>query len=277
MFELRCTVRNCHKILRADQGGLTCPSGHHFDRAREGYYSLLQPQDRKSLRPGDHDDAVLARRRWLDRGHASSLVDCLRGLVGSFVDPENSAERLIDLGCGDGSFPPALFPSMADRFCGIDLSKRAIKMAAKKWPETTWVWSNADRQLPITDRSVSLAMSLFGRRPVSEIARVLRPNGTCLVAIPAEDDLIELREQTQTLGIRRSRWEKVVDEFETQGLGFAKQYRWQHRVDADAGEVADALAMTYRGVRHSQRNRIQVAEKTSITLAADILIFKQNS
>lgn len=277
MFQLRCSVRRCHQALHRDRGGLTCGDGHHFDRAKEGYFSLLQPQDRKSLAPGDHDDAVSARRRWLDRGHASGLIECLRTITDHAIGASPIEPSIVDLGCGDGSFPPALFPDYPNQFCGIDLSKKAIKLAAKKWPPATWVWANADRELPIQDHSISLVMSLFGRRPTTEISRIVHPGGRCVVAIPAEDDLIELREQTQKVGLRRSRWEKVVEQFNGVGLKFQQHIQWRQQIDASPEEVSDALAMTYRAVRHAQRQRLKVSDSNRITFAADILVFEQGN
>ena len=43
-----------------------------FDVARSGYVNLLQPQDKRSKTPGDTPEAVAARRRFLDRGHADA-------------------------------------------------------------------------------------------------------------------------------------------------------------------------------------------------------------
>ena len=71
---LRCTVRGCTGALVWDETQLRCPLGHAFDRGREGYWNLLQPQDRRSLKSGDSDYAVLARRRWLARGFADGLA-----------------------------------------------------------------------------------------------------------------------------------------------------------------------------------------------------------
>ena len=63
MLELRCTVRNCKHTLVLSDNGLSCAAGHHFDQAKEGYWNLTQPQDKKSSNPGDTRDAVLARHR----------------------------------------------------------------------------------------------------------------------------------------------------------------------------------------------------------------------
>ncbi|MEO1527321.1 MAG: putative RNA methyltransferase [Planctomycetota bacterium] len=270
MFPLRCTVRNCDQLLTLGDRGLTCPAGHHFDRAKEGYWNLLQPQDRKSKHPGDTDEAVLARQRWLERGHMEGLVETLCPWI-------KDRSPAIDLGCGEGSFGRAFFSDFPEAFCGIDLSKRAIKLASRAWRESTWVLCNADRTLPAADHSVGCVLSLFGRRPAEEIKRVLSADGVAVVAIPGEDDLIELREHVQQQGQRRSRWEGVVDEFSHAGLKLLEHQRWQQRVLLQADAIADALAMTYRAVRHSQQAKLQTLVETEVTLAADLMLFASAS
>ncbi len=256
MFELRCTVRDCPQLLRLNESGLACAAGHHFDRAKQGYWNLLQPQDRRSRTPGDADAAVLARHHWLARGHAAGLIEALRPWIASSPTAESTEpRRTLDLGCGEGSFAPALFPDEAEAYCGIDLSKRAIKLASRGWPQATWVLANADRVLPAADASVDRVVSLFGRRPVSEICRVLALGGTCIVAVPGEEDLIELREQVQQAGHRRSRWEMVVEEMTVAGLECLERRAWTERVVLEPDAISDALAMTYRAGRHSQQAR----------------------
>lgn len=280
MFQLRCPVRNCHQALHQQDNGLTCPQGHHFDRAKEGYWSLVQPQDRKSSKAGDTDSAVLARHRWLQRGHADELIKFLKPWVAKSIaqSPPDSASntntpRILDLGCGEGSFGPALFDDCAQGYCGIDLSKKAIRLAARGWPEATWVLANADRTLPIHDQSVDCAMSLFGRRPVQELARISKPDGKCLIAVPAADDLIELRETTQSAGHRRSRWETIVNEFSSHGYEFQNHQLWKQQINLDREAITDALTMTYRAVRYSQQAKLQSVTEMQVTLAADVLLF----
>ena len=270
MFELRCTVRNCTELLARRDQSLVCSAGHCFDRAKYGYWNLLQPQDRKSKHPGDSDEAVLARQRWLARGYAEGLVSSLKAMI-SITGREG---RTLDLGCGEGTFGQALFADSAERYCGIDLSKRAIRLASRAWPGARWVLANADRTLPAADQSVSRVLSLFGRRPVEEIGRVLTPGGYCLFAVPGQTDLIELREQTQQAGHRRSRWESIVFEFQRAGFELIEHRQWQQQVHLGAEAIADALAMTYRAVRHSQRARIATVTEMKVTLSADLLLLR---
>ena len=276
MLELRCTVRNCGQSLVLSEAGLGCRAGHHFDRAKEGYWNLTQPQDKKSTNPGDNRDAVMARHRWLRRGHTAGLVTELKEWVASCSSESSPTMRVLDLGCGDGSFGPLMFPSHATGFCGIDLSRSAIKLAAKHWPEATWVLANADRGLPVMDASVDCVVSLFGRRPVAEIHRVLTQAGACMVAVPAEDDLIELREAVQKRGVRRSRTDAIVEEMHDHGLSCVDQKQWKTQVEIGTEEIEEALAMTYRARRWSEKSRISSLETTKVTLAADLMRFSKN-
>lgn len=262
-------------MLQQRGSGLFCGSGHHFDQSKGGYWNLTQPQDKKSLRPGDNDEAVLARHRWLERGHATGLIEALKPWVnpGPVSDVPNHL-RVLDLGCGEGTFGPALFGDQADGYCGIDLSRKAIRLAARRWPAATWVLANADRVLPVADGSVGCIVSLFGRRPEAEIARVLAADGVLVVAVPGEEDLVELREQTQTEGHRRSRWEQVVDAMRSHGLGLVEHKLWMDRVALDAEQIRDALAMTYRAVRNRQHQRLEGIDQMDVTLAADLMLFQ---
>lgn len=278
MFQLRCTVRECQQLLEQNQRELVCCAGHHFDQAKQGYWNLLQPQDKKSKNPGDSEDAVLARHRWLQRGHATGLIEALRPWLAN--NETGIAQRTLDLGCGEGTFGPELFPKptfpdQADSYCGIDLSKRAIKLAVCRWPEATWVLANADRVLPAADQSVQRVISLFGRRPISEIHRVLTPGGICVVAVPGEEDLIELRQEVQQAGHRRSRWEMIAEDMTDAGLEVIEHKQWHTTVNLQPDAIADALAMTYRAVRHSQKSRLDAVQAMDVTLAADLILLRR--
>jgi 23S rRNA (guanine745-N1)-methyltransferase len=268
MLALRCTVRGCTEILAQDEARLRCLRGHAFDRAREGYWNLLQPQDRRSLDAGDRDAAVAARRAWLARGFTDGLVAELASRIDALELPP--AASAIDVGCGEGTLTARLFASRDVRGCGVDLSTTAVRLAARLAPELTWIVANADRGLPFADGSVDLALSIFGRRPASELRRVVADSGTLLVVVPAADDLIELREASQGRGLRRERagdaLAALAPHFELVAAS-----TWRHRARHDRGASIDALAMSYRGVRERERERLSAVSELDVTLAADIL------
>jgi 23S rRNA (guanine745-N1)-methyltransferase len=273
---LICSVRDCGRPLSEEGNALRCDRGHSFDRARAGYWNLLQPQDRKAPEAGDRAEAVEARKRWLERGHVTGLSDVIAevGEAAALAD----GTTVLDVGCGNGWFADRLAAGRCLDVCGIDLSNLAIRNAARRLPGATWIVANADRGLPLADRSVDLVLSVFGRRPAAELARVLRPGGNVVVVVPGEDDLAELRDAAQGQTIATDRVPRVVEEFAGTPLRLSHREAWQCREAHDRAGIDDLLAMTYRGARYSQRERLmqELEESTvlKVTLAADVLLFQ---
>jgi 23S rRNA (guanine745-N1)-methyltransferase len=263
MVTLLCPVRGCAAPLERREQSWTCPRGHAFDIARSGYCNLLQPQDRKSKNPGDPKEAALARRRFLEAGYGDFLLQALLEEI-----PPQPA--VLDVGCGEGFFLGSLAQEREMEAHGVDLSVPAVDLAARRWPGVNWWIVNADRALPFADGSFDLALSIAGRRPSRELRRVLR--GHLLVAIPGEDDLIELREAVLGEGRLLGRVERTVSEL---AGDFELRSHRTVRHTARLGEQAirDALASTYRGARESQRKRLEDLGEMAVTLSFDLLCF----
>ena len=255
-------------MLAIDGAQLRCPRGHTFDRAREGYWNLLQPQDRRSLHAGDRDEAVAARRRWLSRGFASGLLSALRDATSACATPAGGTA--VDVGCGEGSFTSELFSGRAAEGVGIDLSVKAISLAARLASSLTWIVANADRGIPLASGSVTLALSIFARRPAAELARVLSPDGKLVVVVPGADDLIELRRAAQGEGALRDRAPGVIDEL-APAFTLSARSDWRDRAHHDRDALDDALAMSYRGARVRERERLSGLAELNVTMSASIL------
>lgn len=272
MAELICTVRGCGLALRAPSPhSLRCPRGHGFDRARAGYWNLLQPQDRRSREPGDSDEATAARERWLERGFADPLVELLARVAG--VAQLAASSTVLDVGCGDGWFAWRLFGDRGPELCGVDLSRRALRRAARRPVRGTWILANADRGLPLATRSVDLALSIHGRRSVAELTRVLHPGARLVVALPGPDDLGELRELAQGSAVRRDRAAAAIAEL-APGFVLRERASSQRRVVHDRAALEDALSMAYRGARAAERERVRETEALEVTLATEVLAFE---
>src|SRR5579872_5974028 len=78
---LVCPVRDCRLPLSREERRVFCARGHSFDLARSGYINLLQPQDRRSRKPGDSAAAVAGRRRLHDRGVTQPLLDAIAEMI----------------------------------------------------------------------------------------------------------------------------------------------------------------------------------------------------
>lgn len=258
MVTVLCPVRGCGARLERRERSWVCSRGHSFDIARSGYCNLLQPQDRKSKSPGDPREAAMARRRFLEAGHGDFLLQALR---------EEIRGATLDVGCGEGWFLGSLAREREMEAHGVDLSVPAIELAARRWPGVNWWVVNADRALPFADGSFDTALSIAGRRPSGELRRVLKPRGRLLVAIPGEDDLIELREAVLGEGRLLGRVERTVAEMA--GLFELESHRTLRSVETV--DARDALAATYRGARKSQRKELG---KMRVTLSFDLLRFQ---
>lgn len=268
---LLCPVRACGSPLTREARAYRCPRGHSFDIARSGYCNLLQPQDRKSKQPGDPKEAVLARRRFLEAGHGDFLAAALLETFDALPLPPYPA--VLDVGCGEGFFLGTLARDREIEGHGIDLSVPAIDLAARRWPGLSWFVVNADRTLPYADSSLDLALSLTARRNAPELRRVLKPAGRLLVAVPGEDDLIELREAVLGEGLRRDRVPAVVAELAGH-FDAAAQRSLRQTTRLAAAALRDLLASTYRGARRSERLRAEDLGSMDVTFHLDLLTFR---
>jgi 23S rRNA (guanine745-N1)-methyltransferase len=252
---LICTVRDCHEPLAHHERGLACPRGHSFDIAKSGYVNLLQPNDRRSKKPGDTAAAVAARRRLHDRGVTAPLLEAIGALAG--IDRD---DLVLDVGCGDGFYLGTIALKTGCEAHGIDISVPAIDAAARRYPECEWVVGNADRFLPYADETFSRVLSITARMNVSEIRRVARDDGLLLVAIPAPDDLVELR------GASRDRVSRTLAEFGT-AFTLIEQRRASTVADLDRDAVHDVLLSIYRP------RSIEQVRPARVTFSLDLLLF----
>ncbi len=267
---LACTVRGCGLPLARYDRSLRCPAGHAHDVARHGYLNLLQPQDRRSPDAGDSREVVHARARLLAAGVGRALVEAAVSRAAALDLGHRPV--VVDLGSGTGDALGLLAATRPVIGVGIDLSVAAADSSARRFPELTWVVANADRRIPLLDGSVRLALSLHARRNPNECARILVPGGWLIVAVPAPDDLAELRALVQGHAVERDRMAKVIEEH---AASFAVEERFAVRVSQplDREILRDLVRSTYRGGRSTAAARVHSLATTEVTLASDVVLF----
>jgi 23S rRNA (guanine745-N1)-methyltransferase len=253
---LLCPVRDCRTALVREGRRWLCARGHSFDVARSGYVNLLQPQERRSKQPGDTLAAVAARRRLHDRGVTSPLLNAL----GEFTIASRN-DIVLDAGCGDGYYLGSLARQSGFIAHGVDISTAAVDLAARRYPECEWIVTNADRFIPYADSSFSLLLSITARMNASEFRRVLRDDGRLVVAVPAPDDLAEVR------GAGRDRVAGTVEAFGGH-FTLVKQGRVTTAAELDADGVNDVLHSIYRPLRGAPVHAMRV------TFSLDLLLFR---
>jgi 23S rRNA (guanine745-N1)-methyltransferase len=257
ILSIHCPVRDCQLPLLRDQRRFVCQRGHSFDVAKSGYVNLLQPQERRSKNPGDTAEAVAARRRLHDRGVTVPLLQGIGELLGAV-----RGDTVLDAGCGDGYYLGSLARSYGFAACGIDISIPAVDAAARRYPECQWLVANADRLIPCSDQSFDRVLSITARMNAPEFRRVLKEGGALLVAIPAPDDLIELR------GAGRDRAERTIATF-ADGFSLVVQRRVTTTAELDADGVRDILLSIYRPLQ------AEPAVARQVTFSLELLLFSR--
>jgi len=234
---------------------VVCPHGHSFDIARSGYINLLQPQDRRSTHPGDTSAAVIARRTLHDLGITAPLLKAVSQLLAASPD-----DIVLDVGSGDGFYLASLASESKFEAHGVDISIPATDAAARRYPDYEWIVANADRFIPYAGQSFSKVLSLTARMNSNEFHRVLHPAGKLLVALPAADDLIELR------GTGRDRIQRTIETFALK-FKLVEQHRATTTADLDTDAIRSILLSIYRPLqsRPSRAGRV--------TFSLDLLLF----
>lgn len=176
----------CQSILILDKTRWVCDHGHSFDVAKQGYVNLLPVQYKKSKNPGDTPDAVLARREFLQAEFYEPLRQVLIQKLAAL-----QPKVVLDLGCGEGYYTSGM-SDIAAQVIGLDIAKPAVQIAAKRYPDITWLVASGAK-LPIKTGALDAVCSFFSPLPMDEMTRVLRHDGYLIVATPAPQHLYEMR------------------------------------------------------------------------------------
>ena len=185
-MDLICPI--CAQPLRREEKRLSCQKGHSFDIARQGYVNLLTVQQKHSLSPGDTREQVLSRRAFLEAGFYAPISQALNQAALDF----SAQGEILDVGCGEGYYSARLAQAMAAPLTGLDISKEAVRCAAAKYKEHTWLCATA-AHIPVEDGSVGTLTSLFAITVPEEFRRVLRRDGLFFQVLAAEDHLLGLK------------------------------------------------------------------------------------
>src|SRR3954453_17777493 len=177
---LRCPV--CRESLSRAGQALRCARGHSFDMARQGYADLSAG---RMPHVGDSAQMVADRAAFLAAGHYDFIAQALADAAeGDFV---------LDAGTGTGNYLARVLDALPGAAgLGLDVSKPALRRAAKAHPRAAAVLADLWRPLPVADQAASVILDVFAPRNGAEFRRVLRPDGKLLVVTPGPDHLGEL-------------------------------------------------------------------------------------
>lgn len=266
---------HCGAPLFDEPGGVGCPEGHRFDRARQGHLSLLGPRAR--LDTADSVDMVQARAEFLEAGHYRPIADALSAAVLA-IGPFRQGPVVVEIGAGIGWYLGRLLDDLGSgSSIALDASKPAAKRAAKV-PGVLSVVADAWSPLPLLDGSVDVVTSIFAPRDGTEVVRVLRPGGLFVAVTPLPEHLLELRELLAMLTVDDGKADRLAASLPTELTEVRRdEVRFPLSLDRSA---AAALVRMGPAARHLSPEQIAdraaaLPDLTPATAAVTVQVFRR--
>jgi 23S rRNA (guanine745-N1)-methyltransferase len=207
---------------------LACRERHSFDAARQGYFNMLVGKG--TAFESDSAEMVAARTAFLDAGHYRPLAEALARAAQPALN--GPAPTVLDSGTGTGHYLRAVLDYLASSdlenresmdgrsqpdgangvaAVGLDISKFALRRAAKLNPEAINLVGDVWQPLPLPDTAVDVVTVVFAPRNAAEFARVLKPTGRLIVVTPRAGHLGEIASRAGMLGIEPGKDERLAD------------------------------------------------------------------
>ena len=261
----------CSAPLEREERTYTCPSGHCYDIAREGYVNLLPANRKHSRNPGDDREMAAARTRFLEVGHYEPLRRALCALALA-----RGPETLLDSGCGEGYYTAGLSTALGEknpcfRAAGVDLSRPALKKAARRDKQVEFAVASV-YHLPVADRAADLLLNCFSPLALEEFRRVLRPGGTYLYVVPGAKHLWELKQV-----LYDAPYTNPEENTPYEGFVYEDVVPVEFTLALDTAALSDLFHMTpyYWKTPKAGVERLNALERLDVTAAFRIHVFRR--
>lgn len=269
---LRCPI--CYNELARAGAALRCEAGHSFDIARQGYVTL-----RPAGRPrnaGDTPAMVHARQRFLAAGHYGALAHAVAEAAAAVAAP--GAGCVADVGAGPGYYLASVLDRLGDHVgLALDISKAALRMAARSHQRAGAVGCDAWRRLPVADGAADLVLNVFAPRDGAELRRILRPAGHLLVVTPGPDHLAELIGPLGLLAVDARKEERLAAKLSPY-FAVDREAGYRSTLMLDHAAITALVAMgpsAWHAGQAALASRIAgLHELTEVTLAARLTILR---
>jgi 23S rRNA (guanine745-N1)-methyltransferase len=244
-----------------------CETGHSFDRSRRGYYNLLVGRGGAH---GDNKEMVLARRKFLSFDLYAPLKNAVSRLV---LKHTKRLGRVLDIGCGEGYYTTAVEKALFERdgescVYAFDISKDAMSEVGKKSERIKTAVFGA-YHMPIADESLDSAVNMFSPLAPDEVARVLKPKGIFIMAIPDTEHLFELKS-----ALYKTPYKNTVSDSALSGFTLIGEESIKYEMALDSQEKINSLfMMTPYAYRTPPEARCALSSMSRLDCTAHFRIF----
>ena len=280
----------CSHALNRIEKQFCCENNHQFDIAKQGYVNLLQPQHKKSKQPGDSQEMVDARFRFLDGGYYEPLSDKINQLITEHLPAndkpstafdstgfdstgfDNNEYYVVDAGSGEGYYTERLYSHLSrlvsPHIVGFDISQRAVKASCRRSKSIQWMTATSSH-IPVASNSQDAVLCLFSRIVPEEFSRILKKEGVLYIASTGSSHLIELRNLLYQ-NVKQSAYNPdttLSEHFTPLDESLNANVRYTIEVNSRQA-INDLLLMTphYWRATESAKQAIQVMESISVTV-----------
>ena len=262
----------CGAPLAAEGKSYFCKNRHCFDIARDGYINLLRGG--AGGEHGDNRDMIRARRDFLAAGYYAHLEDALATYALTHL-PEGGV--LLDAGCGECRYTDRIARALSGagrgaRVLGVDLSKDALSIGGRRNRALSLAVASV-YHLPLSDASVDLLFEVFAPFAEEEYARVLKPCGKMVMAIPAARHLYELKRV-----LYESPYENEVQDTALSRFRLLERQTVERQITlAREEDVWNLFTMTPYFYRTSTEGKERLRQKAPLTVTAafEVLVYEK--
>ncbi|MEU6792506.1 putative RNA methyltransferase [Nonomuraea wenchangensis] len=153
-----------------------------------------------------------------------------------------SAPVIVDAGAGTGHYLAAALNAVNDGIgMAFDVSKHAVRRAARVHPRAGAFVADVWKPLPIRDGVADVVIDVFAPRNGPEFGRILRPGGVAVVVTPAAEHLSPLVGELGLLSVDEEKERRVARGME--GFALAGRRTVAFDMELDAGEIAQVVGM----------------------------------
>jgi len=267
------------------QKHIACALNHHFDEAKEGYLNLLLSHQKNSRQPGDSKEMLQARRRFLEAGHYKPVADKISQIIESLCTDHalRNIHSLLDIGCGEGYYLRYIKKYLSEVhassdiiYWGIDISKEAVKMAARSSSDQNWLVGN-NFILPFPNESLDCLLSVFSPVSVDACARVLAKKGFFIQVYSFEDHLEVLKQKIYNGSTKEKDYLKYLNA--PPGFTLIKSEKINYCVPLAQEAIVDLLQMTphYWRVSETRRSELIAQSYGEMRISMGIVVYQKEA